>query len=163
MFFSQILANNNLPLKIYCESIVKILWQYFSILISYSLFYISLILFFIHISFSLFSPLFFLLHTRTLNFFSLFPFFIFFPTTFSALTFFSLFPSFVFFLTTSHSKMFHFSTSFLFFFFFFFFCFCFCLFFFDSSKATRIKEERRRWWWRRWRLLKHKEIPHLSP
>ena len=26
IFFSPILANNNLPLKIYCESIVKILW-----------------------------------------------------------------------------------------------------------------------------------------
>ena len=60
IFFSPILTNNNLPLKIYCESIVKILWQYFSILISYSLFYISLILFyFLSIFPSLFFPLFF--------------------------------------------------------------------------------------------------------
>ena len=28
IFFSPILANNNLPLKIYCESIMKILWKY---------------------------------------------------------------------------------------------------------------------------------------
>ena len=54
IFFSPILANNNLPFKIYCESIVKILWQYFSILISYSLFYFILFLL-IHIS-SFFFP-----------------------------------------------------------------------------------------------------------
>ena len=90
---------------------MKILWQYFSILISYSIFYVSLILFyfFIHISFFFF-PLFFLLHTRTLNFFFLY----FLLSSFSLPLpphtcpyFFSLFPSFVFFPTTSPSRTFH--------------------------------------------------------
>ena len=132
---------------------MKILWQYFSILVSYSLFYVSIILFYFLSIFFFFFPSFFLLHTRTLNFF-----FLYFLLSSSFLPlpphmwpyFFSLFPSFVFFLTTSHSRTFHFSAS---------------LFFFYSLKATRIKEERRWWWWwrRRWRWLKHKEIPHLSP
>ena len=93
---------------------MKILWQYFSILISYFLFYVSLILFYflIHISFFFFFFFpFFLIHTHTLTFFfSLFPYFLFFPTTSSThgpLLFFSLFPPFVFFPTTLHSRTFH--------------------------------------------------------
>ena len=51
-FYSLILTNNNLLLKIYCENIVKILWQYFSIRIFYFLYYFSSFHFiFIHISF----------------------------------------------------------------------------------------------------------------
>ena len=57
IFFSPILANNNLPLKIYCESIVKILWYHF-------LFFLS------------FFPLFFNPpHTYCISFFFHFPFF----------------------------------------------------------------------------------------
>ena len=126
---------------------MKILWQYFSILISYSLFYVSLILFyfFIHIFF-FFSPphmhpyLFFLYFI--LSSFSLpLP-----PHT--CPHFFSLFPSFVFFPTTSHSRMFHaeLSTFFLFLFLFSFFLSPFSLAtssasFFPSipSKHTNLK------------------------
>ena len=93
---------------------MKILWQYFSILVSYSLFYVSIILFYFLSIFFFFFPSFFLLHTRTLNFF-----FLYFLLSSSFLPlpphmwpyFFSLFPSFVFFLTTSHSRTFHFSAS----------------------------------------------------
>ena len=121
---------------------MKILWQYFSILISYSLFYFPLfyfILFFlIHISF-FFSPL----HTYPLFFF-LISFFPLFPCHFlhtRALTFFSLFPYFVLFPSTSHStpecsthfkplshpsKSLHLS---------------FFLFFFDSLKANDDEED----------------------
>ena len=53
IFFSQILANNNLPLKIYCEKIV----------IAF------------HSSFFFFSPSFFILHTHTAFLFLFFPFF----------------------------------------------------------------------------------------
>ena len=62
-FYSLILTNNNLLLKIYCE----ILWQYFSIRIFYFLYYFSSFHFiFIHVSFLFFFFLFlvFLLHTR---------------------------------------------------------------------------------------------------
>ena len=60
-FYSPILTNNNLLLKIYCENIVKILWQYFSIRIFY--FYI-IFLPFISFLFFFFLFLVFLLHTR---------------------------------------------------------------------------------------------------
>ena len=66
-FYLLILTNNNLLLKIYCENIIKILWQYFSIRIFYFLYYFSSFHFiFIHISFffSFFLFLVFLLHTR---------------------------------------------------------------------------------------------------
>ena len=64
IFFSLILANYNLPLKIYCKSIVKILSYHLLILIIYSLFYFPYLhpFFFFHsfISFSsFFFPLFF--------------------------------------------------------------------------------------------------------
>ena len=82
---------------------MKILWQYFLILIFYSLFYVSLILFYPYFL------LFFLLHTRTLTFFFLF----FLLSSFSQPLpphtcpyLFSLFPSFDFFPTTSHIIMF---------------------------------------------------------
>ena len=52
-FFSPILTNNNLLLKIYCENIVKILWSNFLIRIFYFLYYFL----FFH---------FILLHTRVL-------------------------------------------------------------------------------------------------
>ena len=77
IFFSPILANNNLPLKIYYESIVKILWYHF--------------LFFLFFSF--FFPSFFILHTRTA--FLLFFFLFFFFFTHISLHF-SLFTSFLF-------------------------------------------------------------------
>ena len=76
IFFSPILANNNLPLKIYCEKIV----------IAF------------HSSFFFFSPSFFILHTRH---FFLFFFFLFFPPLFFSSThvhvlfsFLSFFPPF---------------------------------------------------------------------
>ena len=63
IFFSLILANYNLPLKIYCESIVKILPYHFLILIIYSLFYFPYLhpffFFFIHSFFFFFFFLFF--------------------------------------------------------------------------------------------------------
>ena len=114
IFFSAILTNNNLPLKIYCENIVTVFLN-FSFLF-FILCFPYFILFFIHIFF--FFPSFFLLHTRTLNFFFLY----FLLSSFSLPLpphtwpyFFSLFPSFVFFLTTSHSRTFHFSASLFFF------------------------------------------------
>ena len=55
-FYSLILTNNNLLLKIYCENIIKILWQYFSI---------RIFLFFI-----LFFFLSFHFHPRFISFFS---------------------------------------------------------------------------------------------
>ena len=65
-FYLLILTNNNLLLKIYCENIIKILWQYFSIRIFYFLYYFSSFHFiFIHVSFLffIFHFLVFLLHT----------------------------------------------------------------------------------------------------
>ena len=63
-FYLPILTNNNLLLKIYCENIVKILWQYFSIRIFYFLYYFSFFHFiFIHTHFISFHFLVFLLHT----------------------------------------------------------------------------------------------------
>ena len=65
-FYSSILTNNNLLLKIYCKNIVKILCQYFSIRIFYFLYYFSSFHFiFFHVSFLFFFFLFlvFLLHT----------------------------------------------------------------------------------------------------
>ena len=60
-FYLPILTNNNLLFKIYCENIVKILWQYFSIRIFY--FYIIFLpfisfssTFHFFFSFSCFSP-----------------------------------------------------------------------------------------------------------
>ena len=87
---------------------MKILWQYFSFVILYSLFYVSLILFLFYPYFLLFFPLFFSPpHTYPYFFFSLFPSFLFFPTTSSThVPLFSLFPSFDFFPTTSHFRTF---------------------------------------------------------
>ena len=85
IFFSLILANNNLPLKIYCENIMIAFFNFnflflflkkkkFLFLIFFPFFFFFL---FITISFFFFSlfyffPSFFLLHTRTLTFFFLF-------------------------------------------------------------------------------------------
>ena len=130
---------------------MKILWQYFSILISYSLFYVSLILFyfFIHIFFFFFLLFFSSTHAPL-------PFFLYFLLSSFSLPlpphmcpyFFSLFPSFVFFPTTSHSRTFHaeLSTFFLYLFLFSFFLSPFSLAtssasFFPSipSKHTNLK------------------------
>ena len=104
-FFLSILINNNLPLNIYCESIMKILWHYFSILISYSLFYVSLILFyFLSIFPSSFFPLFFSSTHVPLIFFFFISFFHLFPYHFlhtCALTF------FLYFLLSSFSLPLH--------------------------------------------------------
>ena len=83
IFFSPILTNNNLSLKIYYENIVIAFPSFFSFFF-FSLFFSPPDMY--HISF--FSPFFFpsifLLHTRTLTlFFS--PSFLFFPTTSSKL------------------------------------------------------------------------------
>ena len=68
IFFSPILANNNLPFKIYCENIV-IAFLNFN--------FLFFILFFPSFFSSIFLSSFFLLHTRTLTlfFFSFFPLF----------------------------------------------------------------------------------------
>ena len=68
IFSSPILANNNLPLKIYCENIV-IAFLNFN--------FLFFILFFPSFFSSIFLSSFFLLHTRTLTlfFFSFFPLF----------------------------------------------------------------------------------------
>ena len=77
IFFSPILANNNLPLKIYCEKIVIIF----------------------HSSFFLFSPSFFILHTRHffLSFFLFFSLFFSPPHTYPFS--FLFYPSFVLFFS----------------------------------------------------------------
>ena len=89
IFFSPILANNNRPLKIYCEKIVIIF----------------------HYSFFLFFPSFFILHTTFLSS-SFFPFF--FPLNFSSthvpvlFSFLSFFPPFFylsFLQTPEHSEL----------------------------------------------------------
>ena len=61
-FFSLVLASNNSTLKIYCKSIVKILWYHFVILIFNFIFPLSLFSSSTHF-FIIFSS-FFLLHTR---------------------------------------------------------------------------------------------------
>ena len=99
IFFSPILANNNLPLKIYCKSIVKILWYHF--------------LFF----FFLFFPSFFILHTHTAFLFLLFPFF--YSSTHVPLHF-SFFTSFLFCNLPLPPNSRTFQLSFFLFFFFFF-------------------------------------------
>ena len=53
-FYSPILTNNNLLLKIYCKNIVKILCQYFSIRIFYFIFLPFISVSSIHISFLFF-------------------------------------------------------------------------------------------------------------
>ena len=104
IFFSPILANNNLPLKIYCESIVKILWYHFPFLFFF-LFFPSF--FILHTCTAFLFSFFFLLHTRTLTLF----FFYFFP----------------FLQPTTSSKLRTFQPSFFLFFFFFFFFVSFSL------------------------------------
>ena len=107
-FFSQILANNNLPFKINCESIVRtfvikidtdfnlnVLLKLFFSLSKKIIFFLTNIKIYcenIVIAF-LFFPLFFLLHTCTI-FLSFFPFSPFFsppPYSFSFFSFFLLF------------------------------------------------------------------------
>ena len=84
IFFSLILANYNLPLKIYCESIVKILPYHFLILIIYSLFYFPY------------------LHPFFFSFIHLFFFFFFFPLFFSSThVYFLSLSSISFFVSTS--------------------------------------------------------------
>ena len=105
ILFSQILANNILPLKIYCENIV--------IPFLSSSFFPSF-LSFTHVPhfFLLLFPFFFLLHTRTLTlfFFYFFPLFI--PITSSKLQKFPAFllPFFFFFLSTSFATPMQFFT-----------------------------------------------------
>ena len=66
IFYSSILTNNNLLLKICYENIVKILLQYFSIRIFYFLYYFSSFPFiFIHRFISFFSFFFFLFFSST--------------------------------------------------------------------------------------------------
>ena len=89
---------------------MKILCQYFSILIFYSLFYVSLILFLFYPYFLLFfSPLFFSSTHVPLLFFFLYFLLSSFPLPLPSHTcpyLFSLFPSFDFFPSTSHFRMF---------------------------------------------------------
>ena len=93
-FFSLMLANNNLPLKIYCENIV-IAFLNFNLLFLFFFPYISFYSFLLF-----FPPLFFSSTHVPLLFFSFFPSFLFFPTTSSAhapllfffISFFPLFP-----------------------------------------------------------------------
>ena len=88
-FYSPILTNNNLLLKIYCKNIVKILCQYFSIRIFYFLFYFSSF----HFSF---------IQTHFFSFFSFF-FFLFFSSIQVSST-----PSFIFiFSPQEHSSISH--------------------------------------------------------
>ena len=82
IFFSPILANNNLPLKIYCEKIVIIF----------------------HSSFFLFSPSFFILHTR--HFFIFFSSFFLLHTRTLTLFFFIPLSSFFFKAIPSNSRTF---------------------------------------------------------
>ena len=121
IFFSPILTNNNLPLKIYCENIMtgflNFNFLFFILCFPYFIFYPYFLLFFPFF----FPPLFFSsTHIPLIFFFFLFPSFISFPYHFlytHALTF------FLFFLLSSFSLPLHTperSTS-------------------DSSKATRIK------------------------
>ena len=107
-FYSPILTDNNLLLKIYCYNIVKILWLHFSIKIFYFLYYFSFLSFhFIHTFFLSF----FLLHTRlSLSHLSLL-FFLFLLPSQKCSQSHSIF--FFFFVSSSHSRS-------LFFFFFFF-------------------------------------------
>ena len=84
IFFSLILANYNLPLKIYCKSIVKILSYHFLILIIYSLFYFPY------------------LHPFFFSFIHFFFFFFFFPLFFSSThVYFLSLSSISFFVSTS--------------------------------------------------------------
>ena len=76
IFFSPILANNILPLKIYCESIVKILWYHF-LLFLFSLFFYPPHTY--CISFFFFSFFFSLLFFSSTHVPLHFPFFYFFP------------------------------------------------------------------------------------
>ena len=62
-FYLPILINNNLLLKIYCENIVKILWQYFLMRIFFLYYFSSNHFIFIHVSFHFFFFFVFLLHT----------------------------------------------------------------------------------------------------
>ena len=184
IFFSPILANNNLPLKIYCKSIViiyidfnlNILLQFFFSL-SKQIIFFSPILTNNNLSLKIYCEniITVFLNFNFLFFILCFPYFIFYPYF---LLFFPLFfspphtyPSLslsLFFLPLppEHST----------------FLFLFLLSPFslplpqECSSCRRAlslsffwqfesyKEERRWWWWRRrWRWLKHKEIPHLSP
>ena len=100
IFFSSILANNNLTLKIYCENIV-IPFLFFPIFSSFFILHTRTA--FLFLFFSLFFPLFFLLHTHALPLF----FFYYFPLLQS--------------ITSSKLRTFQFSFFLLFFFFFPFF------------------------------------------
>ena len=90
IFFSPILANNNLPLKIYCENIV-IPFPFF-----FSFFFPSFFILHTHtaflflFSFFPFFPFYFLLHTRTLTLFFFYFFPLLQPTTSSKLRTFQL-------------------------------------------------------------------------
>ena len=80
--YLSILTNNNLLLKIYCKNIVKILWQYFSIMI---FFYFFILFFFLSFHF----------HPFTFHFFFSFFFFLLFSSTQVSNP-----PSFIFFFTS---------------------------------------------------------------
>ena len=145
IFFSPKLTNNNLPLKIYCKNIMIAFLNFnFSFFILFFPYFFTF--FFIHISF-FFSPP----HMYPSNYF--FFFFLFFLSPFSlprhSRTFhFYFFSFFLLSLTTSSSRTFPFLLFFLLFFFPFFpffpttsRTFPLFFFFFDSSKATRKRED----------------------
>ena len=69
IFFSPILANNNIPLKIYCENIVIIFHS--SFFLFFPLFFYPPHTAFLSFFFPFFFPSFFLLHTRTRSLFFL--------------------------------------------------------------------------------------------
>ena len=103
IFFSPILTNNNLPLKMYCENIVTVFLNF------NFLFFILCFSYFILFFYPYFLLFFSSTHVPLLFFFfiSLFPLLSYHFLHTGALTFLLFFLSLAFFATTSHSRTFH--------------------------------------------------------